>query len=351
MRFSSTPETNILLAAIAMMCPPKKDCSASADAWMLDVARQQADFAALIDAEGDLAEVHVVQLPVERDRVAADGGNGAPLGLPRIEVRRGEDDLVADAPAGGVQHLDRGAAGARRCWTAWSRCCCRSPCRFSVPPMSMMPRSPMPCHESSSGTLLVRVIVALRVWGLASVPICQLPVQHDPLGGQLEVGLSSAKLSLPSIVRPSQRRRADVEDDVLVLGDGDLVACGWHLAVRPGGRIGPARRLGRRPAFWACRTANAPTSRMPEGAQPEGTSDGHLLTNNLRTRRCREPQRHSVARSGAQQNLNPVRIADFRRSRLPPPQFRGDGPLNRQIMGPGCWLRQRVSGMGANPLA
>ena len=33
----------------------------------LDVARQQAHFAALIHVEGDLAEVHVVELLVERD--------------------------------------------------------------------------------------------------------------------------------------------------------------------------------------------------------------------------------------------------------------------------------------------
>ena len=90
----------------------------------LDVARQQADFAAFIHVEGDLAEVHVVELLVERDRVAADGGNRAPLGLPRIEVRRGENDLVADAPARGVQHLDRGGAGVGRAATAWSRCWC-----------------------------------------------------------------------------------------------------------------------------------------------------------------------------------------------------------------------------------
>ena len=90
----------------------------------LDVARQQADFAALVHVEGDLAEVHVVELLVERDRVAADGGDGAPLGLPGIEIRRGEDDLVADAPAGGVQHLDRGARLRWPCWTAWSRCWC-----------------------------------------------------------------------------------------------------------------------------------------------------------------------------------------------------------------------------------
>ena len=34
----------------------------------LDVARQQAHFAALVHVEGDLAEVHVVELLVERDR-------------------------------------------------------------------------------------------------------------------------------------------------------------------------------------------------------------------------------------------------------------------------------------------
>ena len=88
----------------------------------LDIARQQTDFATFIHVEGDLAEVHVVQLLVERDRVAADGGNGAPLGLPGIEIRGREDNLVADPPAGGVQDLDRGAACVRPCWPAWSRC-------------------------------------------------------------------------------------------------------------------------------------------------------------------------------------------------------------------------------------
>ena len=88
----------------------------------LDIARQQTDFAAFIHVEGDLAEVHVVQLLVERDRVSADGGNGAPLGLPGIEIRRREDNLVTDPPASGVQDLYRGAAGVRPCWPAWSRC-------------------------------------------------------------------------------------------------------------------------------------------------------------------------------------------------------------------------------------
>ena len=75
-----------------------------------DIACQQADFAALIHVEGDLAEVHVVELLVERDRVAADGGNRAPLGLPRIEVRRRQHNLVARAPTSRVQDLYRGAA-------------------------------------------------------------------------------------------------------------------------------------------------------------------------------------------------------------------------------------------------
>src|SRR6185369_7758139 len=80
----------------------------------LDIARQQADFAAFIHIEGDLAEVHVVELLVERDRVSADGGNVAPLGLPGIVIRGREDNLVADAPAGGVQNLNRGGARGSR---------------------------------------------------------------------------------------------------------------------------------------------------------------------------------------------------------------------------------------------
>ncbi len=57
-----------------------------------------------------------------------------------------------------------------------------------MPPESMMPRSPMPI-SCSSLTLSVRVMVALCVKGLASVPICKFPVHHDPLGGELQVGL------------------------------------------------------------------------------------------------------------------------------------------------------------------
>src|SRR5690606_23774129 len=75
-----------------------------------DVAGEQADFAALVHAEGDLAEVHVLERLVESERVARDGGNLAPLGLAGVEVGRGEHDLVTHAPAGRVEHLNPVAA-------------------------------------------------------------------------------------------------------------------------------------------------------------------------------------------------------------------------------------------------
>ena len=76
----------------------------------------------------------------------------------------------------------------------------RSPCRFRVPPEIMIPRSPMPII-SSSLTLLVRVMVALRVWGLASVPMASSPCSmiHSVVSSRSAL---LAKLSLPLIVRP-----------------------------------------------------------------------------------------------------------------------------------------------------
>jgi hypothetical protein len=72
-----------LLAPIAITCPPKNGCFRRVGRCLeTDIARQQADFAAFIHVERDLAEVHVVQFLVERDRIALDGGNGSPLGLP-----------------------------------------------------------------------------------------------------------------------------------------------------------------------------------------------------------------------------------------------------------------------------
>src|SRR5215469_3610227 len=79
------------------------------------------------------------------------------------------------------------------------------PCRFRVPPIIMIPRSlrsfvpPVPVI-SSSLTLSVRVIVALRVWGLASVPISSSPCTmiHSVVSSR---SFLSAKLSLPLIVK------------------------------------------------------------------------------------------------------------------------------------------------------
>jgi hypothetical protein len=79
----------ILLVTIAMMWPPKYDCFRIRRGLDLDVASQQANFAALIHVERDLAEVHVVQLLVERERIAVDGGNGSNLGPAGVVVGRG----------------------------------------------------------------------------------------------------------------------------------------------------------------------------------------------------------------------------------------------------------------------
>src|SRR6516225_5851556 len=81
----------------------------------------------------------------------------------------------------------------------------RLPCRFRVPPIIMIPRSlrsfvpPIPLI-SSSLILSMRVIVALRVWGLASVPISSSPctITHSVDSSR---SLLSAKLSLPLIVK------------------------------------------------------------------------------------------------------------------------------------------------------
>ena len=76
------------------------------------------------------------------------------------------------------------------------------PCRFRVPPESMMPRSPMPPMTSSPFTWSVRVMVALRVWGCPSLPMASSPCSmiHSVVSSR---SASSEKLSLPSIDRPS----------------------------------------------------------------------------------------------------------------------------------------------------
>src|SRR4029077_11186266 len=58
----------------------------------------------------------------------------------------------------------------------------------------------------------------------------QFPVHHDPLGGQFEVGIVG-ETEFAVDRQAGQRRRTDVEDDVLVPGNGDLVACLGHASV------------------------------------------------------------------------------------------------------------------------
>ena len=132
-----------------------------------DIARQHADFAAFIHVEGDLAEVHVVELLVERDRVSTGwpqwcavppAGDRNPSMRERSRRRRASQRR--SGPGSRWRRL-------RLCWTAWSRCF-SGPCKFRVPPMSRIPRStrsvvpPTPLM-SSPLTLSVRVMVALRV--------------------------------------------------------------------------------------------------------------------------------------------------------------------------------------------
>ena len=82
---------------------------------------------------------------------------------------------------------------------------------------SFVPPTPL---ISSSLTLLVKVIVALRVWGWLFSTNLQLPVQHDPLGGQFKIFIvCEAQFAVDR--QTAQRRRTDIEDNVHVLANGD----------------------------------------------------------------------------------------------------------------------------------
>ena len=209
-----------------------------------DIARQHGDFATFIHVEGDLAEVHEVQLLVERDRISPDGGNGSPLGLPGIEIRGREDNLIADSPARGVQDFNRGAA------------CVGGPGQLAPGVLPIAVQVQGSAHEQDAAVnAVVRSahstdIFVFDVVGEGNGRLAgmgpgfgadfQFPVQHDPLGGQFKVGIvGEAEFAVDR--QTAQRRRTDVEEHILVFRNGDLVASGWYLPVRPGGRIRPAR--------------------------------------------------------------------------------------------------------------
>ena len=190
--------------------------------------------------------MHVVQRLVERDRVAADGGNRATLGLPGIEVGRGEDDLVAHPPLSGVEHFNRVAA-------------CLGGLRELGPgvgAVAVQVEGAAGEHDAAvahAHHLFIFDVVGERDGGLVRVGLGfgadrQLAVHHDPLGRQFQVGVvREAELAVDR--HTIQWRRTDVEDHFLAAVDGDLVAGGGQLLVGPGGAIRPARRLDRRRAF------------------------------------------------------------------------------------------------------
>ena len=186
--------------------------------------------------------MHVVQFLVERDRVCADRGNRAPLGLPGIVIRRREDNLVADLPASGVQDVDRVAA----CVSgpdSFVQEFVRLPCRFRVPPKIMIPRSPT-LHG-----LFIRDGIGEGNRRLARVGAgfgadFQFPVQHDPLGGQFEVSVvGEAEFAVD---RQAAQRRGLTSRTTSLPAAMVTLSPARAPSVGPSGRIRPARLPGRR---------------------------------------------------------------------------------------------------------
>ena len=91
----------------------------------------------------------------------------------------------------------------------------------------------------------------MRVWGPGFSANLQLPVQHDPLGGQFKI-LIVCEAEFAVDRQTAQRRRTDVEDNILALVNGDIVACGWHLlSGQVAGSDQRACLTAGDPAFWA----------------------------------------------------------------------------------------------------
>ena len=175
-------------------------------------------------------------------------------------------------------------------WASLVQVCVRSPCRFRVPPVSMMPRSPISFMGSSSGTVLVRVMVALRVWGRASVPMASSPcnMTHSVVSSRSAV---LAKLSLPSIVRPPSAGgltsrttslpaamvtlspapgtfpsgQVAASDQRACVADGDRPSWAWTTAKTPTSR-NAGRSDARRNERWCLLTDQPPSSKMTRTA-------------------------------------------------------------------------------------
>src|SRR5687768_12680398 len=140
------------------------------------------------------------------------------------------------------------------------------PCRFSVPPEIMMPRSPMPAMMFSPFTLSVNVMAAVRAWGLASVPMASSPCSmiHSVVSSTSAL---SAKESLPSIVTPPSAGVLTSRITFLSLAMVTLSPAAGTLLLGQVAGSDHLVALAGAPAFWAWTTANTPPSRTA------GTSD------------------------------------------------------------------------------
>src|SRR6185436_9320524 len=143
---------------------------------------------------------------------------------PGIEIRGREDNLVTDPPASGVQNLYRGAACVGRVGQLGP----------GVLPITVQVQGSAHEHDPAVNAVIrsahstyvfVFDVVSegncrlARVWGLFSTNL-QLPVQHDPLGGQLKI-LIVCEAQFAVDRQTVQRGRAGIEDNIHVLVDGD----------------------------------------------------------------------------------------------------------------------------------
>ena len=173
-----------------------------------------------------------------------NGGDGALLGLVGIEIGRGKNDHVAFAPAGGIQDFDLGAAGLG----------CRRELGPAVRAVAVQVQRPEQHHDPAVphgidvfiGDVVGEGDRRLVRIGLGFAADVQFAARHiDPLGRQIEIAIVR-KAELAVDRQTAQRRRTDVEDDVLAPANRHRVIRARHLPVGPGRRIGPARPVDRR---------------------------------------------------------------------------------------------------------
>ena len=173
-----------------------------------------------------------------------NAGDGALLRLVGIEIGRGQNDHVAFAPAAPIQDVDLGAAGLGG----------RRELGPAMRAVAVQVQGAAQHHDATVphgidvfiGEIVGQGDRRLVRIGLGLAADVELAALHiDPLGRQREIAIVR-KAELAVDRQAAQRRRTDVENDVLVPADRHRVAFARHLAVGPGRRIRPARPLDRR---------------------------------------------------------------------------------------------------------